>query len=108
PDIPVSSTPAEFAELVRGSALIHAALGGSKQILADEQPAIDFAYACVVTTRAVPAGSPLTAANIWVKRPGTGESKAADYDSVLGRTVPGDLPADTQIKWGDLVAAGGA
>lgn len=103
PDIAVSSTPAEFAALVEGSRLIHAALGGSKEILADEQPTIDFAYACVVTTAAVPAGSPLTEGNTWVKRPGTGEIKAADYESVLGRTVARDLAADTQIRWADLV-----
>ncbi len=105
PDIAVSSTPAEFGELVRGSRLVHAALGGSKEILAAERPTIDFAYACVVTTATVPAGSPLTTANTWVKRPGTGEIKAADYDSVLGRTTARDLAADTQISWGDLVDA---
>ena len=102
PDIPVSSTPAEFAELVRGSALIHAARGGSKKILDDEQPTIDFAYACVVTTAAVPAGAALTTDNVWVKRPGTGEIKARDYDAVLGRTAVRDLPADTQVRWSDL------
>jgi sialic acid synthase SpsE len=103
PDIPVSSTPAEFGQLVAGSRLIHAALGGSKEILAAEQPTIDFAYACVVTTAAVPAGTPLTTANTWVKRPGTGEIKAVDFDSVLGRTVTRDLAAHVQIRWGDLV-----
>jgi N-acetylneuraminate synthase len=103
PDIAVSSTPADFAELVRGSRLVHAALGGSKTILAAERPTIDFAYACVVTTSAVAAGGALTTANTWVKRPGTGEIKAADYDSVLGRITARDLAADTQIGWGDLV-----
>ena len=102
PDIPVSSTPAEFGELVRGSRLIHAALGGSKQILAAEQPTIDFAYACVVTTRPVPAGAPLTADNVWVKRPGTGEIKARDYESVLGHTAARDLPVNAQLRWADL------
>lgn len=103
PDIPVSSTPAEFAELVRGSALIHAALGGSKEVLAAEQPTIDFAYACVVSTSAIPAGQPLTASNTWVKRPGTGEIKAVDYEAVLGRVAARDIAADTQIRWADLV-----
>lgn len=105
PDIAVSSTPADFAELVRGSRLIHAALGGSKQILADEQPTIDFAYASVVTTRTVAVGEELTADNIWVKRPGTGEIKAADYPRVLGRRVTRELAADHQIGWDDLTDA---
>jgi sialic acid synthase SpsE len=105
PDIPVSSTPDEFARLVEGSRLIHAALGGRKEILADEKPTIDFAYACVVTTEPIPAGASLTTANTWVKRPGTGEIKAADYDTVLGRTAARDLAPDVQIRWGDLVSA---
>jgi sialic acid synthase SpsE len=103
PDIPVSSTPAEFARLVDGSRLIHTALGGRKQILSAEQPTIDFAHACVVTTTAIAAGARLTSENTWVKRPGTGEIKAADYDTVLSRTTAKDLAADTQISWADLV-----
>lgn len=102
PDIPVSSTPSEFARLVEGSRLVHAALGGRKEVLADEQPTIDFAYACVVTTAPVAAGERLTTANVWVKRPGTGEIRARDYDSVLGRTAAFDLPANVQVRWADL------
>ena len=43
--------PAELADLVRGSRAVFEALGGGKTILPEEQPTIDFAYACVVTTR---------------------------------------------------------
>jgi sialic acid synthase SpsE len=102
PDIPVSSTPAEFAELVRGSKLVHAALGGTKEILAAEQPTIDFAYASVVTTAPIAAGQELTAANTWVKRPGTGEIMAAHYPDLLGRRAARDLQADRQVRWDDL------
>lgn len=102
PDIPVSSTPEEFAQLVTGSKLIHAALGGSKEILGDEQPTIDFAYASVVTTAPIAKGEPFTEANTWVKRPGTGEIKAADYTTVLGRHATRDLAADDQVRWDDL------
>ncbi|RLK60033.1 N-acetylneuraminate synthase family protein [Actinokineospora cianjurensis] len=102
PDIPVSSTPAEFAELVTGSRLIHAALGGTKEVLAAEQPTIDFAYASVVTIAPVAAGDVLTAANLWVKRPGTGELRAAEYPTLLGRRVRVALPTDHQLSPGDL------
>jgi sialic acid synthase SpsE len=102
PDIPVSSTPGEFKQLVEGSRLIHAARGGSKLILAEEQPTIDFAYACVVTTKDVAEGETLSTENIWVKRPGTGEIKAKDYESLLGRSVTRALPANTQVSWADL------
>ncbi len=49
PDISISIDPTELRELIQGSRAIHAALGGSKTILSDEKPTIDFAYACVVS-----------------------------------------------------------
>jgi N-acetylneuraminate synthase len=100
--VPISLDPAGLRDLVHGSRAVHAALGGRKTILAEEQPTIDFAYACVVTTRAIRAGEALTADAIWVKRPGTGEILAKDYDHVLGRTARHDLPADHQVAWADL------
>ncbi len=102
PDIPVSSTPAELAELTRGSRLVHTALGGTKDVLAAEQPTIDFAYACVVTTGRVAAGETFTDRNLWVKRPGTGEIKAVDYESLLGRRASRDLASDVQVAWSDI------
>jgi N-acetylneuraminate synthase len=105
PDIPVSSTPEEFRRLVEGARLVHAALGGGKSVLAAEQPTIDFAYACVVTTAAVAEGEPLTARNTWVKRPGTGQIPAADYPAVLGRRAARPLASDVQVRWSDLADA---
>jgi sialic acid synthase SpsE len=103
PDVSISIDPAELQELIRGSRAIHQALGGSKTILPEEQPTIDFAYACVVTTTDVQAGEELTAENIWVKRPGTGEIKALHYSELLGRKVKEALPRNTQIKWANLL-----
>jgi N-acetylneuraminate synthase len=103
PDVPISMDPAELADLVRGSRAVFAASGGSKTILPGEQPTIDFAYACVVTTRPVAAGETFTPENVWVKRPGTGELKARDFDAVLGRRAARALPADAQLKASDLV-----
>lgn len=102
PDVPISIDPTGLKELIVGSSAIHAALGGSKTILREEQPTIDFAYACVVSIRDIVAGETLSAANIWVKRPGTGEIKARDYGSVLGRRALRDLSAGTQLDWSDF------
>lgn len=102
PDVPISLDPAGLADLVRGCAAIHNALGGSKTILPEEQPTIDFAYACVVTIRPVNRGEPFTRDNVWVKRPGTGEIKAVDFERVLGRIAGRDLPRDTQLTFADL------
>jgi N-acetylneuraminate synthase len=102
PDIAISIDPSELRELIEGSRAIHSARGGSKTILREEQPTIDFAYASVVTIRDVAAGELLTRENLWVKRPGTGEILAADYETVLGKAARGYIPKDTQIRVTDI------
>jgi N-acetylneuraminate synthase len=102
PDVPISMDPKELQELVEGSRAIHDALGGGKTILPEEQPTIDFAYACVVTTREIAQGETASAENLWVKRPGTGEIKAVHYEQVLGRQVKRALPRNAQLQWDDL------
>jgi N-acetylneuraminate synthase len=102
PDVPISMDPAELRDLVVGSRAIFEASGGGKTILPEERPTIDFAYACVVTTRAIAEGEALSGDNTWVKRPGTGEIKARDFERVLGRVAGRPLPAHTQVSWKDL------
>lgn len=102
PDVSISLDPTELRDMITGVQAIHKALGGSKQILKEEKPTIDFAYACVVTTQPVKLGQKLNRKNIWVKRPGTGEIKAKDYEKVLGKQVVHDLPAHHQVSWKDL------
>jgi sialic acid synthase SpsE len=102
PDVPISIDPAELKDLVQGTRAIHMALGGSKTILPEEKPTIDFAYACVVSIREIQAGEKLGAKNIWVKRPGTGEIKAVHFESLLGRTVKHRILNNTQICWDDF------
>ncbi len=102
PDISISMDPAELKCLIEGSRAVHQALGGKKDILAQEQPTIDFAYACVVTTKNIKKGDKLSTSNIWVKRPGTGQIKARHYEGLLGKAVKRGLPVNEQLKWGDL------
>ena len=102
PDVPISITPSELQQLVEGAKAITQALGGHKTVLPDERPTIDFAYACVVSTCDIRAGELLTTENVWVKRPGTGEIKAADYERVLGRKARGNVARNSQIRWTDL------
>lgn len=104
PDIEISMTPPDLADLVQGSRWVHQALGGTKSILPDEQPTIDFAYASVVTLRSVAAGETLDDTNLWVKRPGTGEILAPEYDSVIGTVARVDLPANHQLRRSDVGA----
>jgi sialic acid synthase SpsE len=102
PDVPISLDPAELSDLILGSRAIHSAMGGRKDILKEEQPTIDFAYACVVTLRDVAEGERLTRQNIWVKRPGTGDIPARHFEQILGRSASRAVPADTQLSWSDL------
>ena len=99
PDIEVSINPKELHELLVGSTAIHQSLGGNKIILQDEQPTINFAYACVVSITDIQKGDFLTKENIWVKRPGTGEIKAENFESLLNKKINVDISKNTQIKW---------
>lgn len=101
-DIPISITPEELKELIVGSEAIRKALGGKKDILEEEQPTIDFAYACVVSTKDIKKGEVFSEENIWVKRPGTGEIKAVDYPKILGKIAKVDIKKDIQIKWSNI------
>jgi N-acetylneuraminate synthase len=102
PDVPISITPAELRELIVGSRAVFEALGGEKNILPEEQPTIDFAYASVVTTLSVRAGEKFTRDNLWVKRPGTGEIHATRYEEVLGRVAQRDVAKDALLSWSDV------
>lgn len=102
PDIAISIDPIELKDLIVGVDAIHKALGGKKEILKEEKPTIDFAYACVVSISDIKKGEKFTKDNIWVKRPGTGEIKAVDYKKVLGKKALRDIKTDVQIKWSDF------
>jgi N-acetylneuraminate synthase len=102
PDVPISITPAELKELIVGSRAVFEALGGAKNILPEEQPTIDFAYASVVTTAPIRAGERFTRENLWVKRPGTGEILAARYEEILGRRAARDVGPDALLAWRDV------
>lgn len=102
PDISISIDPHELAELVKGARAVYASLGGSKEILPEEQPTIDFAYASVVAVRDIAAGEILDGGSIWVKRPGTGEFLAKEYEGLLGRRVRRAISKNSQLLRDDL------
>jgi N-acetylneuraminate synthase len=102
PDTGISIEPGELRDMIQGSRAIWQARGGSKTILPEEQPVIDFAYATVVTIAPVRKGEPFTKSNIWVKRPGTGPIHATKLDAVLGRPAMRDIPADVHVRPEDI------
>lgn len=102
PDIEISIDPAELKELISGSMAIHKSMGGIKNILKEEQPTIDFAYASVVAIKNIKKGERFSKDNIWVKRPGTGEVMASSYKRLLGKKAKYDVMKDSQIRRKDI------
>ncbi|MDR3639810.1 MAG: N-acetylneuraminate synthase family protein [Humidesulfovibrio sp.] len=105
PDVFLSMDPEEMRSLIEGSKLIHKALGGTKAVLPEEQVTIDFAYASCVTIGPIKKGETFGKANLWVKRPGTGEILAEHFEGLLGRVAARDIDVDTQLTW-DMVEGG--
>ena len=87
----------ELSELVSGCKAVYAALGGKKENIPEEQPIKDFAFASVVAIKEIKAGELFSKENIWVKKPGTGEIEAKDFNSVIGKTASTNIDIDQQI-----------
>ena len=102
PDIICSMDEEACVKLIQDSRSVHQMLGGVKEASAEEQVTMDFAFATVVTIRAIQAGELLTKDNIWVKRPGKGGIPAEDYKVVLGRKVRRDIASDKHLSYLDL------
>lgn len=98
PDIVNSMDEGAARELIAGSREIFEMRGGSKQAAPEEQVTIDFAFASVVTIMPVAAGEAFTRENLWVKRPGTGEFLAAEYESLIGRRATRSIATDTLLE----------
>jgi sialic acid synthase SpsE len=103
PDTPISIEPDELRDLIQGSRAIWEARGGTKTVLPEEQPVIDFAYSTVVTITPVKAGERFSLKNVWVKRPGLGPIKADRLNDVLDKSAARDLPANVHIGPPDIV-----
>jgi N-acetylneuraminate synthase len=102
PDIVCSMDPLALKELIEGSKIIFAALGGIKGPLEAEAPTMAFAFASVVAIRDIAPGQKLSEENIWVKRPGGGDFTVLDYELLLGKTAATAIRRGFQIKKTDV------
>ena len=73
-----------------------------KEPAAEEQGTMGFAFATVVTIKPISKGEPFTEDNLWVKRPGSGEILAEEYEGILGKCATTDLAQDVQLKFSDI------
>lgn len=99
PDIVCSMDSKALQELLGAAQEVPAMLGGKKAPIQEEQVTIDFAYATVVTIADIKAGDVFTTDNIWVKRPGTGQILAKDFEQILGKIAKVDISSDTHLTW---------
>ncbi len=102
PDTGISIEPHELRDLIEGSRAIWEARGGTKSILAEEKPVIDFAYATVVTIKSIQKGEVFSHDNVWVKRPGTGRILANRLDEILGKRSTKSLSSDIHVNPEDV------
>ena len=102
PDIVCSMDETACRDLITGSNLMWQMRGGKKEPSKEEQVTIDFAFATVCSIASIQKGETLTKDNIWVKRPGTGEILAENFNSLLGKTALRDIESDEQLSWNDF------
>lgn len=99
PDVICSMDEKELKELLTAAQDIKKMSGGKKEAIKEEQVTIDFAFATVVSIAPVKKGEAFTKENLWVKRPGTGEILAENYESILGKKATCNIENDTQLTW---------
>jgi N-acetylneuraminate synthase len=102
PDICCSMDPTALHQLIEGSKIIHLARGNAKNFVEQEISTMAFAFASVVAIKDIDKGEMLSSENIWVKRPGSGEFNASDYESLLGRVACKNIKSGTQLKKSDI------
>lgn len=102
PDIINSMDPSELRHLIDRSREIHIALHNEKRRTSAEEAVYRFARTSVVADRDLQEGHLIEEADIWGRRPGSGEIAGFDFDKVVGKRLTRALTKNTQLKWSDL------
>ncbi|WP_372658485.1 N-acetylneuraminate synthase family protein [Hydrogenophaga sp.] len=102
PDIICSMDPAELRFLIDRSREIHVALNNPKVRTAPEEDVYRFARGSVVADKDLPAGHVVTAADIWARRPGSGEISVQHFDRLIGARLTRAVRRNQQLLWSDL------
>lgn len=102
PDITNSMDPSAAKELILGANTIFEQRGGSKGPVQEELPTIKFAFASIVSIDDIKKGEIFSKDNLWVKRPGTGEILAEEFESIIGKKANNDISSGQQLKREDI------
>ena len=103
PDISCSMDPAELRFLIDRSREIWIAANNDKKRTGPEEDVYRFARASVVADADLPAGHIITEADIWARRPGSGEIPGYDFDKVVGKTLRTAVKRNQQLTWDMLI-----
>ena len=98
-DIICSMDELDLKNLIEAADEVYLMRGGQKKAIPEEQVTIKFAFATVISIQDIKLGQRITKDNIWVKRPGTGEIPAKDYDFLLGKTAKCNIPKGIHLKY---------
>jgi N-acetylneuraminate synthase len=85
--------------MVDRSQEIYKAMKNMKKRSVSEDGVYLFARSSVVADIDLLKGHKITDKDIWVRRPGSGEIAAYDFDLVIGRTLLKDVKRNEQLKW---------
>ncbi len=102
PDISCSMDPTQLRFLIDRSREIWTALRNPKERTAPEEDVYRFARGSVVADLDLPEGHVIGEADIWARRPGSGEIAAYDFDKVVGRRLTRAVKRNQQLRWSDL------
>jgi N-acetylneuraminate synthase len=102
PDISCSMDPAELRFLIDRSKEIHTALNNPKVRTAPEEDVYRFARGSVVADKNLPAGHVVTEADIWARRPGSGEISVQYFDRLIGARLTQAVKRNQQLCWADF------
>jgi N-acetylneuraminate synthase len=102
PDISCSMDPAELRFLIDRSREIWTALRNPKARTAPEEDVYRFARGSVVADLDLAEGHVIAEADIWARRPGSGEIAAYDFDKVVGKRLTRAVKRNQQLRWSDL------
>ena len=102
PDISCSMAPAELRLLIDRSRKIWVAANNDKKRTGPEEDVYRFTRASVVADANLPAGHVITEADIWARRPGSGEIAGYEFDKVVGRRLKVAVKRNHQLTWADF------
>lgn len=105
PDISCSMDPSELRHLIDRSREIWVALHNDKKRTGPEEAVYRFARTSVVADRDLPEGHLIDEADVWGRRPGSGEIAGYDFEKVVGKRLTRAVTRNTQLKWSDLSEA---